>query len=85
MYSIQHYVIKLVSDLLHVGGFLRVLRFLPRNNTDHHNITEILLKVALDTIKPTNQPKKEQIHAHTGLLIFFKSTSTSLFTGGTFY
>jgi len=27
--SIQHYVIKLVSDLRKVGGFLRVLRFPP--------------------------------------------------------
>jgi hypothetical protein len=29
VYSIQHYVIKFVSDLRQVGGFLRVLRFLP--------------------------------------------------------
>ena len=29
MYSIQHYVIKFVSDLLQVGGFLRVFRFPP--------------------------------------------------------
>ena len=29
MYSIQHYVIKFVSDLQHVSGFLRVLRFPP--------------------------------------------------------
>jgi hypothetical protein len=29
VYSIQHYVIKFVSDLRHVGGFLRVLRFPP--------------------------------------------------------
>ena len=27
VYSIQHYVIKFVSDLQHVSGFLRVLRF----------------------------------------------------------
>ena len=27
--AIQHYVIKFVSDLLQVGGFLRVLRFPP--------------------------------------------------------
>ena len=31
VYSIQHYVIEIVSDLRQVGGFL-------------HNITEILLK-----------------------------------------
>ena len=29
VYSIQYYVIKLVSDLQQVGGFLRVLRFPP--------------------------------------------------------
>jgi hypothetical protein len=29
VYSIQHYVIKFVSDLRQVGGFLRILRFLP--------------------------------------------------------
>jgi hypothetical protein len=27
--GVQHYVIKFVSDLLQVSGFLRVLRFLP--------------------------------------------------------
>jgi len=29
VYSIRHYVIKFVSALQHVGGFLRVLRFPP--------------------------------------------------------
>jgi len=29
VYSIQHYVIKFVSDLRQVDGFLRVLRFPP--------------------------------------------------------
>ena len=29
MYSIQHFVKKFVSDLRHVGNFLRVLRFPP--------------------------------------------------------
>ncbi len=29
VYSIQHYVIKFVSDLRQVGGFLRILRFPP--------------------------------------------------------
>ena len=43
VYSIQHYMIKFVSDLWQVGGFLRVLRFPPI-------ITEILLKLALNTI-----------------------------------
>ena len=48
VYSIQHYVIKCVSDLLvkQVAGFLQELWFPP----DHHDITEILLKVALNTV-----------------------------------
>jgi hypothetical protein len=29
VYSVQHYVIKFVSDSRQVDGFLRVLRFLP--------------------------------------------------------
>jgi hypothetical protein len=29
MYSIQHYVIKFVSDLRQVGGFLEFIRILP--------------------------------------------------------
>jgi len=29
VYSIQHYLIKFVSDLRQVGDFLRVLRFPP--------------------------------------------------------
>ena len=40
VYSVQHYVIKFVTDLRQVGGFLQY-------------ISEILLKVALNTI---NQP-----------------------------
>jgi hypothetical protein len=37
VYSIQHYVMKFVSDLRQISGFLRVLWFPP---------PEILLKVA---------------------------------------
>ena len=29
VYSIQHYVIKLICDLQQVGGFLRVLQYPP--------------------------------------------------------
>jgi hypothetical protein len=32
MHLIQHYVIKFVSDLRQVGGYLRVLRFAPPIN-----------------------------------------------------
>jgi hypothetical protein len=48
MYSI-HYVIKFVSGLQQVGGLLWVL-LLPPPKTDCHDITEILLKVVLNTI-----------------------------------
>ena len=50
MYSMQHYMIKFVSDLRQVGGFLR---FPITNKADLHDITEILLKVMLSTIKQT--------------------------------
>ena len=49
VYSIQHYVIKFVSDLRQISGFLLVLRFPPPIKFSY-NITEILLKVALNTI-----------------------------------
>ena len=45
VYSIQHYVIKYVGDFRQVGTPVS-------NKTDCHDITEILLKVALNTIKP---------------------------------
>ena len=49
---IQQYVITFVSDLRWVGGFLRVLPVSSTIKTYHHDITEILLKVALDIIPP---------------------------------
>ena len=52
--GVQHYVIKFVCDLQQVGGFLRVLRV----STATVGITEILLKVELNTIKQTNKTNK---------------------------
>ena len=53
VYLIQHYVIKCVSDLRQVGGFLRVLLFpLPIKLTPH-DITEIFLKAVLKKITLT--------------------------------
>jgi hypothetical protein len=40
-----------------VGGFLRVLRVSSTNKTDRHDKTEILLKVALNTITLTSYPQ----------------------------
>ena len=57
VYSIQHYMIKVCQWL--VTGLL-----LPpdssTNKTDHHDITKILLKVALNTIN-LNQPSKSYV------------------------
>jgi hypothetical protein len=53
VYSIQHYVIKFVSDWRQVGGFLRT-PVSSTNKTDSHNITEIVLKVALNIIIKLN-------------------------------
>jgi hypothetical protein len=53
VYLIQHYVIKFVSDLQQGLWFSLVF---SNNTTDHHDITEILLKWALNTIIP-NPPK----------------------------
>jgi len=50
--GVQHYVIKFVSNLLQVGGFLGVNRFPPPINLNA-TITEILLRVALNTINQT--------------------------------
>ena len=49
VYLIQHYLIKFVSDVLQVDGFLRV----PTSKTDFHDITEKLLKLALNIINLT--------------------------------
>ena len=53
LYLIKLCVIKFLSDLRYVGGFLRVLRFPPPIKLiTTIIITEILLKVALNTITP---------------------------------
>ena len=53
VFSIQHYVIKFVSDIRQVGWFSPDTPVSSTNKTDHHmhNITEVLLKVTLNTIK----------------------------------
>ena len=49
VYSIQHYVIKFVSDLQQVGIFLRVHQS-STNETVCHDVRKILLKVVLNTM-----------------------------------
>jgi len=55
VYSIQHNVIKFVSVLRQSVVFSGYYGS-STNKTDRHDITDILLEVALSTIKPTNQP-----------------------------
>jgi hypothetical protein len=50
VYSIQHYVIKVVSDLRQVCSFFPGTPVSSTNETDRHDITEILLKVTLNII-----------------------------------
>jgi hypothetical protein len=50
-------VIKFVSDLQQVGGFSPGTPVSSTNKTDSHDMTEILLKVVLNTIKQTKQTK----------------------------
>jgi hypothetical protein len=50
---------KFVSELRQVDGFLRS-SVSSTNKTDRYDITEMLLKVALSTIKQTNKQTNKQ-------------------------
>ena len=59
VYSIQIYVIKFLSDLRQVGGFLRILRFpspIKLTTTNNRNIVESGVQHHKPT-KPTNQKR----------------------------
>ena len=49
----RYNIIKFVSDLWQVGGFSLGTPVSPTNKTDRHDITEIFLKVVLNTINQT--------------------------------
>jgi hypothetical protein len=53
--GVEHYVIKFVSDLRQSWWFSPGPPVSSTNKTDRHDITEILLKMALNTIKQTKQ------------------------------
>ena len=61
VYSIQHYKIKFVSDLSGLRVSPGTPGF-PTNKTDRHDTTEILLKVALNTINQPTKPTKNHFH-----------------------
>jgi hypothetical protein len=68
---IQHYVIKFVSDFQQVTGrwFSLGTPVSSTNKTDLHNIAEILLKVALNTITLTLNPLYTNCyHLESGLI-----------------
>jgi hypothetical protein len=48
-------VINFVSDLRQIGG----TPVSSTNKSDHHDITKIVLKAALNTIKQTNKKQKK--------------------------
>ena len=54
VYLIQYYVIKFVSDLRQLGRWFSPVS--STNKIDRHDITEILLKVALNTINKQTNP-----------------------------
>jgi hypothetical protein len=62
----------------HVGGFLRVLWFSSTNKPDRHDVTEILLKVTLNTIKlhQTNQPFQMTTRVYTEFLYLYSQEYT---------
>ena len=53
------------------------------NKTDPHNITEILLKVVLNTIKP--KPTIVPLEGHIGLTVYFLQFFLFTFTGQKFF
>ena len=54
VHSIQHYVITFVNVLQQVGGFPPITLVSSTNKTDCRDITELLLKVALNIIILSN-------------------------------
>ena len=65
-------VIKFVNDLRQVSGILQVPPVSSTNKTDRHDITDILLKVALNTIKhQTNKHLHvDYLHQHNFAVFF---------------
>ena len=61
--DVQHYAIKFVSDLRQVGGFSPVPPVSSTYKTYRHDITEILLKVAINTTKQTKNTVEGKIRA----------------------
>jgi hypothetical protein len=65
-------VIKFVSDLRQLDVFFPVS---STNKSDRHDMTEILLKVALNTIKQTIASPVEQLHMMNCFVFLFNFLS----------
>ena len=63
VYSIQIYVIKFVNDIRLVSYFFPVS---STNKTDRHCITEILLKVVLNSITPELRTEQHKRNVQDG-------------------
>ena len=68
--GVQHYVIKFVSDMWQEERFSLCPPGSSAIKTDHHDITEILLNVALNTIKQTKQTNINHNSANILTLIY---------------
>jgi hypothetical protein len=62
------YVFTVTDGLTHIEEYenlfsnvIFTIHFHKSNKTDHHDITDILLKVALDTIKTNKQTNKQYL------------------------
>ena len=86
VYSIQHCVIKFVSDLRQVCSFLGT-PVSPTNKTESHDVTEILLKVVLNTITLiiSDNLKSWVILCEFISLFIFNLTSYKLYFENWFY
>ena len=70
VYSIQHYVIKFVSDFQQVGDFLCVLWVSSTNKIDRHDTTEIVESGAKHHISKPTLLYYEQININRKSSIF---------------
>ena len=68
-------MLKFVSDLWQVGGFLRVSPVSSSNKTDRHDITEILLKITFKILNDTIDFNK---HVHD-INVFINDKSRNQF------
>ena len=59
VYSIQHYVVKYLSNLRQVGGFLRVLRYPPPIKLTAINIVESSAKHHEPELEPHQRSLKK--------------------------